>query len=248
MTCVINLEMVPMQFKAVPGTPSYEHVATQIEEQIRRGTVAHGQKLPTEREMCAAFGVSHRVVREAIKVLHGRGLVESRQGSGIYVRNDPIPVISRALTLSVTPEERSVTDLFEFRAGLEAEAAYYAALRRTDAHLATLHEAAEASLIAARGRTGAFGAADEHLHATIHAAADNPYLLVAISVVRQMLRDVKRLIGRVGGSVTAAEQHRALVAAIAAQEPEEAARLMRAHIHYSAGRLKSVRETATSAE
>ncbi len=74
----------------------------QIAASIRNGQIGNGGRLPTERELSAAFRVSRGVIREAIKVLGALGLVEARQGSGIYVLNT-VPTVTRAFTLSVSP-------------------------------------------------------------------------------------------------------------------------------------------------
>src|SRR5688500_12807880 len=108
-----------MTFRAVTLTRSYEQVVEQIQDGMRRGALAPGQRLPTERELSESFGVSRAVVREALKVLASMGLVESRQGSGTYVRANPVPSITRALILSATPEDESLLALFEVREALE---------------------------------------------------------------------------------------------------------------------------------
>src|SRR5215211_1137494 len=131
-----------MGFKSVTVTRSYEQVVKQVGDAIQRGALPRGQKLPTERELADSFGVSRGVVREAVKVLTTMGLVESRQGSGTYVRTDPLPAVTHALTLSVEPEEHAIGRLFEFRQALEALAARRAAERRSDAQAASIVAAA----------------------------------------------------------------------------------------------------------
>jgi DNA-binding FadR family transcriptional regulator len=228
---------------------SYEQVARQIETQILRGDLTPGQKLPTERAMGERFGVSRGVVREAIKVLSTMGLVESRQGSGIYVRNNPIPSISRALTLSVTPEPRSVLRLFEFREEMEALAAHSAALRHTEAQVATLERILEANRQTIVGADWeVFGDTDHELHLAIADASDNPYLYAVVTATRQMQRDVMRLVARRTGTIrTAVAQHTQVVAAIAAGEAEAAAAAMREHMRYSATGAQSVLKQAEKA-
>src|SRR5215203_3230724 len=120
-----------MGFRSVILTRSYEQVVEQIQAGIRAGTLVPGQRLPTERELGESFQVSRAVVREALKVLAAMGLVETRQGSGNYVSANPVPSITRALTLSATPEEESLLALFELREPLEALAARLATERCT---------------------------------------------------------------------------------------------------------------------
>jgi GntR family transcriptional regulator, transcriptional repressor for pyruvate dehydrogenase complex len=221
----------------------FERIAREFAEQIRAGRLVRGQKLPTEREMGEHFGVSRGVIREAVKMLDAMGLVESRQGSGIYVRNNPIPSISRAMTLSVTPDEQSIAALFEFRAILEASAAERAAKRRTESDCHALDVTVIEGLAAARaGDAARWHAVDNRFHRAVADASGNPYLGVAIDAVREMQVGVIQMIRELGGSPPAAEHHRAIAAAIVASDPSAAAERMRAHIEYTESKLQHVRE------
>lgn len=225
-----------MAFHPVTTTRSYEHVVRQIAAEIQSGRFSRGERLPTERELGANFGVSRGVVREAVKVLDAMGLVEPRQGSGLYVRDDPVPPVTRALTLSVSPEEKSVRHLFEFRRTLETESARLAASRRSDDQAASI-AAASALTAEAAAHDGqpAFGPTDLAFHAAIYAAADNPYMAVAIAAVRDMTSDVvAQYIGLRGSLAVAAGHHAAIAAAISAGDPEAAAAAMAEHLTYTA--------------
>ncbi len=127
-----------MSFSAVTVVRPYEQIVRQIQAAIRDNALSEGDRLPTERELAETFGVSRSVVREAIKVLSAQGMVESRQGSGLFVRNRPIESVSRAIVLSVSPDLMSVDRLFEFRKLLEVDAARLAALRATPEQIAAL--------------------------------------------------------------------------------------------------------------
>ncbi|HKG27352.1 MAG TPA: GntR family transcriptional regulator, partial [Thermomicrobiales bacterium] len=138
-----------MDFRSVLVTRSYEQVVQQIRGRIRSGMLVPGQRLPTERELADSFGVSRGVIREALKVLGSMGLVESRQGSGTYVCSNPVPSISRALTLSATTEEHSIFRLYELREPLDVAAARLAAQRRTAEQIEAMRQHAEESAHAA---------------------------------------------------------------------------------------------------
>jgi DNA-binding FadR family transcriptional regulator len=222
-------------YQAITVTRSYEGVVRQIAASIRNGQPGSGERLPTERELSTAFGVSRGVIREAIKVLGALGLVEARQGSGIYVLNS-IPTVTRAFTLSVSPDAESVERLFEFRRTLEADAARFAALRRSDAELATIEAAADATAGALEMESWSeFSVADNTLHAAIARASGNPFFEVAVATARQMQLDVVPLIGdRVGSMRSAVAHHCTIVQAIAARDPDAAAGAMAEHIVYTA--------------
>lgn len=222
-------------YHAITVTRSYEGVVRQIAASIRNGQIGGGERLPTERELGTAFGVSRGVVREAIKVLGALGMVEARQGSGIYVLNT-VPTITRAFTLSVSPDTESVERLFEFRRTLEIESAALAALRRTDGQLAEIVAASQATSVAVEsGELDDFGSADNAFHGAIARASGNPYFEIAVATARQMQTDVVPLISdRVGSFRSAIQHHRAIAEAIGARDPEWAAREMASHIVYTA--------------
>lgn len=236
-----------MEITAVAPVRNHEHVVRQIEEQIASGHLAWGQRLPPEREMSARFGVSRVVIREAIRVLGAMGLVEARHGSGVYVRNNLIPAISRGLTLSVAPDGRSVERLYEFRAGLEAEAARLAAIRRGPADVEAIDStvAAMAAAINADDLNG-FMDADWRFHAAISAAAANPYLDVSLRAVREMQQEVSSVLIRHRVHRPAAlEFHLRVAAAIAAGDSETAATQMRLHIEDTVAHHRALLATLT---
>jgi GntR family transcriptional regulator, transcriptional repressor for pyruvate dehydrogenase complex len=232
-----------VDFKSVTVTRSYEQIVEQIQAGIRTGSLARGQRLPTERELGERFGVSRGVVREAVKVLAAMGLVESRQGSGIYVRRDPMPIISRALTLSVTPDESSVEQLFEFRQALEAFAAERAAVCRTEAQAATIRRIA-ALAGAAVDDIDAWDEVDDQFHEAIGDASGNDYVKAVLMAIRHMQSDITRLVARrIPGAVAiAAQQHARIAEAIAMADAKAAAEAMATHVTYSATALRDILE------
>src|SRR5438034_768518 len=89
-------------FGAVRAPRVYEHIVAQIERAIYEGRFAHGDKLPPERQLVREFGASRVAVREALRALEHRGLVEVRQGSagGYFIRElDAMPVVRDLSTL-----------------------------------------------------------------------------------------------------------------------------------------------------
>jgi GntR family transcriptional regulator len=81
------------------GRPAYMQVADALREQITSGEFSPGTKLPSERELMDRWGVSSRTIRVALDQLRAEGLVVSRQGSGVYVRNQDVP---RRLSTDIT--------------------------------------------------------------------------------------------------------------------------------------------------
>lgn len=230
-----------MEIRSVSVVRPYEQIVKQIQQAIRDGQIVPGDRLPTERELSERFGVSRSVVREAIKVLGAIGLVESRQGSGSFIRNSTIESISRAFVLSVSPDSSSVERLFEFRQILETQAARLAAERRTPEQAESLLEIAQMVQVPADPDNWAvFGKADGCLHQAVAEASGNPYLDVAVATAREMLQDVAMLFAETKGSIDVAIGHHHVIAdAIARGDAEVAANAMREHIAYTADIIQS---------
>ncbi len=230
-----------MSFNSVSVVRPYEQIVNQIQQAIRDGQLPRGSRLPTERELAESFGVSRAVVREAVKVLDAIGLVTSRQGSGLYVRNDPIRTVTRAFFLSVSPDAESVERLFEFRQGLETESARLAAERRSDVDLEKMQAALDVIEHAADPVPwDIFGQSDDAFHLAVGEASGNPYLQVAIATARELQRDVVNLLTEHPGSIRAAIAHHGLILdAIVNRDPGAAAQAMATHIVYTASIVQS---------
>ena len=131
-----------------------DRLATLLGRDIGAGTFRPGERLPTEDRLAAAHGVSRTVVREAVHQLKSRGLLRSRQGSGVYVTDAP-PGHALTLDLSVIGSLDDVMRIREVRRALEAETAALAAQRATAAQVAELRRALRAiDRSVAEGRDG----------------------------------------------------------------------------------------------
>lgn len=111
-----------------------------IEQRVREGVYAAGEKLPTEAAIMAEFGVSRTVVREAISKLQTSGLVQTRHGIGTFVR-DTLGAAPFSISHEQLATLRDIVDVLELRIGVETEAAGLAAERRGPENLAALEEA-----------------------------------------------------------------------------------------------------------
>ncbi|CCH29682.1 FCD domain-containing protein [Actinosynnema sp. NPDC047251] len=216
-------------------SPLVDQAANHLRARIAAGQWPVGTKLPAETALATALGVGRSTVREALRALAGAGLVQARQGAGVFVlatTADDWPAVLR---------RAAVTDVYEVRVAVEVEAAGLAALRRTDADLTALRAA-----LAARRAAGGdeeFVAADIDLHAAVVAAAHNPVLTAVFTdfrpVLHRALVDLVELLAlRVADPDTGDAAHAALVDAIAAGDPETARRVLRDELDQTLGRLR----------
>ena len=110
-----------------------ERMAEQLRREIADGQLKPGSKLPTERVLSEAYGVSRPIVREALGRLKHDGLVTSRQGSGAFVADSPSPSL-RFSTISPDNAEE-IRNIVELLIPVRVAAAGYAAVRRTAAQM-----------------------------------------------------------------------------------------------------------------
>lgn len=108
---------------------AFEVVAEQIQDAIFAGKVLPGEKLPSERELIKVFGISRRTLREAMRVLEQKSLIEVRTGikGGAVVRGPNTEQMSDSLATLIRYQKASLEDLAEFRIDIESDVAARAA-------------------------------------------------------------------------------------------------------------------------
>jgi GntR family transcriptional regulator, transcriptional repressor for pyruvate dehydrogenase complex len=187
--------MVEQVFGVVQYDRLCEQVARQVQDMILAGDLPEGSQLPPERELAEKFGVSRTVIREAMKVLRERGLIEVTPGRGSFVTRQNTQTISLYMGLLVKAREASVAQLHEVRTALEVAAAGYAAARATPDELDRLRlavQAVEESL--SRDSIEDVVAAEWNLHSVLADASHNPLFHVLLKPINGALSDVWRLL------------------------------------------------------
>src|ERR1700756_1595322 len=129
-------------YRAVKTSRLYEQIVKQVEDSITSGQLKPGDQLPAERDLAQNFGVSRTAVREAVKTLREKGLVEAYSGRGTFVTNGTSQAIRQSLDLMIRINQHDgPANLAELRLVLEPEIAGLAASRIDDQLLATMREA-----------------------------------------------------------------------------------------------------------
>lgn len=168
------------------GARLSDQVAQQLAAQIKDGRLAPGAKLPPEARLVEQFAVSRTVVREAVSRLKSLGLVDSRQGSGVYVSASP-PFAPLNFEAHHTDSRAAVVQMAEVRRALEAEVAALAAQRRTAADVKRIRQAVLALDKAVAG--GGDGVEEDlRFHRAIADAAHNPFLIGTLDYLAQFMR------------------------------------------------------------
>lgn len=218
-------------YKIVQSSRLYEQIVQQIEESVLKGALKTGDQLPAERELAEQFGVSRTAVREAIKALHEKGLVEAHPGRGTFITSGTSNSMRQSLDRIVkSGQPDGSAYLVEVREILEPEIAALAATRAGDQHLATMREAVSIMDVT-RSDADAFIEADLDFHLSLAEAAENPIVLSLIDSIVGLLREQRMRIFYVdGGPERGQEHHKRILDAIEHRDPRGARTAMQAHL------------------
>jgi DNA-binding FadR family transcriptional regulator len=226
------------------GASLTAQVAAALRREIEGGARRPGDRLPPEPALIARFGVSRTVVREAVAALRADGLVESRQGAGVFVREAPPAPEGLSLLTGVSRRLPDIIETLELRAAVEIEAAGLAAERASPAQEAEI-EAELARFTAAMAAGEPTEAADFAFHRAVARATNNARFEEFLAFLGR--RTIPRAELRAAGGMPAegldariVAEHRAVADAIAARDPAAARRAMRAHLVGSLDRYRAL--------
>jgi GntR family transcriptional regulator, transcriptional repressor for pyruvate dehydrogenase complex len=209
-----------------------QHVVTHVRALIEHGDLRPGDRLPAERDLARQIGVSRPTVRAGLRALAAMGVVQSRHGSGTYIPAGPPTLGSEPLSFLAALHGFTREDMYEARRILEVGAIGLAAERATSDQLTTLAEEV-ANLFASLGDPLKFLVHDITFHRTLAAASGNPIVATLVETVSALYYERRRqTAARAHESDLreAAEMHRRIFQAVRARDPEEARRLMHAHL------------------
>ncbi len=218
-------------YKVIQTSRLYEQIVQQIENSITKGDLKEGEQLPAERELAQQFGVSRTAVREAVKTLREKGLVEAYAGRGTFVTNGTARSMRHTLDRMMRsgPREGAV-HLAEVREILEPEIAALAAQRADEDARSAMRESITV-MDAARLDPEAFIEGDLDFHLALAEAASNPLILSLIDSIVGLLREQRlRTYYIDGGPERGQYHHRRILEAIERRDPRGARDAMCAHL------------------
>lgn len=230
------------------GSPNRRSLADQLygelRERIRSRELLPGERLPTEKDFTQAFAVSRTTVREALARLAAEGMVQARQGVGVYVTET-----AHYEAFQIRKDEleslEDVARLLELRLAIETEMAGLAARRRTKGDIKDLRQKLAAIIAADASDTAA--RADADFHASIAHSAHNVYFERILDFIGTRLVPPRTLVVRERGETESADyailldaEHRAIVDAIEAGDGPAASAAMRHHLSESLLRHRAV--------
>jgi len=219
-------------------------VVDELRTRIAGGEFEVGDRLPSEAQLTDTYSVSRTVIREAIATLRADGLVEPRQGAGVFVL-EPAETVQRPFQIADVDKISQIIEMLELRTAVEMEAAALAAARRSPAQEEEIYEAA-AAIVALSQKGLATTEADFIFHRAIAVATNNPRFAEFLDVLGEALiprsalqasstlRSPDSYIAMISG------EHRAIADAIAAGDPEAARDAMRLHLKGSQQRYRNM--------
>lgn len=200
-----------------------DSAAESLRAEIVSGRWAVGERIPNEASLTDLLSVSRGTVREAVRALVSQGLLDTRQGSGTYVRSavDSSAALDRV-------KRTGLRDQWEARAALDVEAARLAALRHAPADLAKMRKLLDARGTVADGGHDAFISRDIAFHRSVVEASGNRAMIELYDFFTGAIAETIK--ATLDGDVPEpdAPAHAAIVDAVASGDPERAAAAVRA--------------------
>jgi GntR family transcriptional regulator, transcriptional repressor for pyruvate dehydrogenase complex len=218
-------------YKVVRTSRLYEQIVQQIEESVLKGTLKPGDQLPAERELAQRLGVSRTAVREAVKTLREKGLVEAYSGRGTFITDGTSQAARQSFDLMIrVGQQEGSPHLAELRLILEPGIAALAAARIQEPEIVAMREAVEV-MDGAQRDPEAYIEADLDFHLALAEAAANPLILSLIDSIVGLLREQRMRIFNVeGGPQRGQIHHKRILEAVERHDPEMARTAMRSHL------------------
>ena len=228
----------PDMFEKPKQNRIYQDVIAQVQQAVLDGRLKEGDTLPPERELQEMFGVSRGTLREALRVLEQKGIIEVRLGTGggAVILGATTDTVSESLGFLIRSRRVALQDLAEFRADVEGIVTGAAAKRATPGDIETLRELlAEAERCCRQGLAAwdEFIRIDEKVHMAVAVAAKNTIYRLILRIVHDNIHEYyDRFLP--GGKRQMNENYRDLcdiVEAVAAGDAQTARALARDHVH-----------------
>jgi GntR family transcriptional regulator, transcriptional repressor for pyruvate dehydrogenase complex len=225
--------------EATAGTTLFEQVAREprlsdkvadmMLETILSNRLNVGDRLPSERELGEQFGVSRTVVREAVRELVAKGVIEVRSGSGLRVAAVDASAVSESMSLFLRGGAIDFEKVHEVRTLLEVHIAGLAAERADPEDVAALR-AVDNRMQAERADVEAAARDDLEFHRVIALATHNDLFLLLLDSIGSSLFEIRRENLGSGSAPMTLEQHARVLDRIAAKDPDGAREAMAAHL------------------
>ena len=173
-----------------------QKIERKIEQAIREKKLPMGSKLPTEHELCKMFAVSRTALREALRRLSARGLVDIKKGSGMYVSDYNIKdaISSLLLYYDLKFDKNLVLNINQARLMFEPEIAKLAAEKRTEANLKSIRKTIDDLIACHPDHIQAEADLINHFHSKVTESAGNSFVIISMEPIFSLIPRIRNFI------------------------------------------------------
>ena len=225
-----------MTLARLPVAARAQQAAAAIEAAIRSGEFPKGSCLPAERELAVKLGLSRPALREAIRTLAERGMVQPRHGIGTVVVGEEHRPLGDAFGRALGGKRDAHVQVHEVRELLEGAIVRRAAVRATATQRAELKKLHRAYIDAGNDHD-ALAPIDSDFHRALARATGNPLFETMLAALRHAMTEAQRTAMETLSPDEIVIQHAAIIDAIEAKDPDAAARAMEKHLSTVRGAL-----------
>ena len=220
-----------MNINPIQKINAVEQVFEQMQNLLIEGTWRPGDKLPSENELSTAFGVSRMTIRQSMQKLKALGLIETRTGSGSYVREfSPEDSLNELIPLMYLGSP-SYNHVFQFREMIDSESVRLATLAADDRSIAQLEDIlAKMKKAADEDNKEAFSNYDLKFHMKIVNLTGNPMIIKAYEILLNVLTESMNSVIEKMKYKPALTFHKKIISAMKAKDADLAEQLMHEHI------------------
>lgn len=220
-----------MQITPIQKVNVVEEIFEQLESMLIEGTWKPGDKIPSENELSETFGVSRMTVRQALQKMKALGLIETRSGSGSYVRqvnpDDSLQDLVPLMVLGDTSQQQ----VFQFREIIDAESIRIATPIATEEDLSRLEDLlGKMKQSAEKGDGGKFSEYDLKFHMGIVEITGNPLIIRTNQILQAVLAESMNSVIEKMRFTPGLDYHERILNAMKVKDAHLAEKLMREHI------------------
>jgi DNA-binding FadR family transcriptional regulator len=221
----------------------YADIANRIETQIESGELTEGEKLPSERKMSEYYGVSRNVIREALKILSEKGLVNIRSGKGGYVTFSNNAKTMDKLELAICKSKSSLMELLEARKVIELAIAPLAVKKATKEDVLKLRRIYGRMESHRESQTN-FAQEDRQFHEELANCTKNKALAVLIATFYNIVDEKLFLVSQLYPEriMRAQREHKAMIDAIEQHNEDAMVKAMSDHMECVYNQLIHMKE------
>jgi len=177
-----------LNLKAARRNRLYEEIIAQIQNLINSGNLKSGDQLPPERELAEIFKVSRNSVREAIRALEEKSILQSRPGDGTYVVIPEEKSLIEPLADAIQKQKDKLQEIFQFRRLIEPQIAYLAAESASDEDIVKFRGILEEQERQIRAGENAIEP-DVQFHLSLAKSVKNSLLMRVVEILNDALRE-----------------------------------------------------------